>query len=187
VILEDSAAIIGLIIAGIGISLSETTGNMIFDSIGSLGMGIISMVFAFFLAKENKALLIGEAISKKDYRRIVELVHKIPGVNRLISLRTMYFAAEDVLVATDVSPKDGLTTDEIESVIDYIEQRVKQVIPYPAAQKSRWKSSKIVAVSLNIIIKIRTAKTVFLSSLLKTIRHCINVWQVFATRSFSKT
>ena len=81
VILEDSAAIIGLIIAGIGISLSETTGNMIFDSIGSLGMGIISMVFAFFLAKENNALLIGEAISKKDYRRIVEIVHRIPEVD----------------------------------------------------------------------------------------------------------
>lgn len=96
VIVEDSAAIIGLIIAGIGISLSETTGNMIFDSIGSVGMGIISMVFAFFLAKENKALLIGEAISKKDYRRIVELVHRIPEVNRLISLRTIHFAAEDV-------------------------------------------------------------------------------------------
>ena len=99
-------------------------------SIGSLGIGIILMVFAFFPAKENKALLIGEAISKKDYRRIVELVHKIPGVNRLISLRTMYFAAEDVLVAMDVSLKDGLTTDEIESVIDHIEQRAKQVIPY---------------------------------------------------------
>jgi divalent metal cation (Fe/Co/Zn/Cd) transporter len=51
---------------------------MIFDSIGSLGMGIISMAFAFFLAKENNALLIGEAISKNDYRRIVELVHRIP-------------------------------------------------------------------------------------------------------------
>ena len=85
-IVEDSAAIIGLIIAGIGISLSETTGNMIFDSIGSLGIGIILMVFAFFLTKENKALLIGEAISKKDYRKIVEIVHKIPEVNRLISL-----------------------------------------------------------------------------------------------------
>lgn len=130
VILEDSAAIIGLIIAGIGISLSETTGNMIFDSIGSVGMGIISMVFAFFLAKENKALLIGEAISKKDYRRIVEIVHRIPEVNRLISLRTIHFAEEDVLVAMDVSPKDGLTTDEIESVINHIKQRVKQVIPY---------------------------------------------------------
>jgi divalent metal cation (Fe/Co/Zn/Cd) transporter len=81
VIVEDSAAIIGLIIAGIGISLSETTGNMIFDSIGSLSIGIILMVFALFLAKENKTLLIGEAISKKDYRRIVELVHKIPKVN----------------------------------------------------------------------------------------------------------
>jgi divalent metal cation (Fe/Co/Zn/Cd) transporter len=42
----------------------------------------------------------------------------------------MHFAAEDVLVAMDVSLKDGLTTDEIESVIDHIEQRVKQVIPY---------------------------------------------------------
>jgi divalent metal cation (Fe/Co/Zn/Cd) transporter len=93
-------------------------------------IGIILMVFAFFLAKENKALLVGEAISKKDYRRIVELVHKIPGVNRLISLWTMYFAAEDVLVAMDVTLKDGLTTDEIESVIDHIEQRAKQVIPY---------------------------------------------------------
>jgi len=103
---------------------------MIFDSIGSLGMGIISMVFAFFLAKENNALLIGEAISKNDYRRIVELVHRIPEVNRLISLRTIHFAAEDVLVATDVSPKDGLTTDAIESVINHIKQRVKQVIPY---------------------------------------------------------
>jgi divalent metal cation (Fe/Co/Zn/Cd) transporter len=103
---------------------------MIFDSIGSLGMGIISMVFAFFLAKENNALLIGEAISKNDYRKIVEIVHRIPEVNRLISLRTIHFAAEDVLVATDVSPKDGLTTDEIESVINHIKQRVKQVIPY---------------------------------------------------------
>lgn len=70
-IVEDSAAIIGLIIVEIGISLSETTGNMIFDSIGSLGMGIISRVFAVFLAKENNALLIGESISKKDSRRFV--------------------------------------------------------------------------------------------------------------------
>ena len=85
VIVEDSAAIIGLIIAGIGISLSETTGNMIFDSIGSLSIGIILMVFALFLAKENKTLLIGEAISKKDYRRIVELVHKIPKVNFIVN------------------------------------------------------------------------------------------------------
>jgi cation diffusion facilitator family transporter len=130
VIVEDSAALFGIAIAGTGILLSETTGNIIYDAIGSLGIGVILMVFAFFLARENKALLIGEAISRKEYKIIVEQVLQISEVNRIISLRTMHFAAEDVLVAMDVSLIDSLNTDQIESVIDNIEQKVKQVIPY---------------------------------------------------------
>jgi cation diffusion facilitator family transporter len=135
VIVEDSAALLGIVIAGISISLSETTRNTIFDGIGSLCIGIVLMVFAFFLAKENKALLIGEAISRKDYKRIDDLIHEIPEVNRIISMRTMHFAAEDVLVAIEVSLVDGLNTDEIESVIDHIEQKVKQIIPYISPSK----------------------------------------------------
>ena len=135
VIVEDSAALLGIVIAGISIALSETTRNTIFDGIGSLCIGVVLMVFAFFLAKENKALLIGEAISRKDYKRIDDLVHEIPEVNRIISMRTMHFAAEDVLVAIEVSLVDGLNTDEIESVIDHIEQKVKQVIPYISPSK----------------------------------------------------
>jgi cation diffusion facilitator family transporter len=135
VIVEDSAALLGIVIAGISISLSETTRNTIFDGIGSLCIGVVLMVFAFFLAKENKALLIGEAISRKDYKRIDDLVHEIPEVNRIISMRTMHFAAEDVLVAIEVSLVDGLNTDEIESVIDHIEQKVKQIIPYISPSK----------------------------------------------------
>lgn len=135
VIVEDSAALLGIVIAGISISLSETTRNTIFDGVGSLCIGIVLMVFAFFLAKENKALLIGEAISRKDYKRIDDLVHEIPEVNRIISMRTMHFAAEDVLVAIEVSLVDGLNTDEIESVIDHIEQKVKQIIPYISPSK----------------------------------------------------
>ena len=130
VIVEDSAALLGIVIAGISISLSETTRNTIFDGIGSLCIGVVLMVFAFFLAKENKALLIGEAISRKDYKRIDDLVREIPEVNRIISMRTMHFAPEDVLVAIEVSLMDGLNTDEIESVINHIEQKVKQIIPY---------------------------------------------------------
>ena len=130
VIVEDSAALLGIAVAGTAILLSETTGNIIYDATGSLGIGIILMVFAFFLARENKALLIGEAISRKEYKIIVEQILQIPEVNRVISLRTMHFAAEDVLVAMDVSLIDGLNTDQIESVIDNIEQKVKQIIPY---------------------------------------------------------
>lgn len=130
VMVEDSAALLGIAIAALGIFLSETTGNTIYDSISSFVIGGILMVFAFFLASENKGLLIGEAISKRDYRRILDLVRQIPEVNRVVSLRTMHFAPEDVLIAMEVNLKDGLETDKIELVIDKIERQIKDVIPY---------------------------------------------------------
>ena len=74
IMVEDSAALLGIAIAGIGIFLSNQTGNTIYDSISSVSIGAILMAFAFFLARENKGLLIGEAITRKDYKRIVRLI-----------------------------------------------------------------------------------------------------------------
>ncbi|HZA06179.1 MAG TPA: cation diffusion facilitator family transporter [Nitrososphaeraceae archaeon] len=130
VLVEDSAALLGIIIAGLGIFLSSLTGNTIYDAISSLIIGSILMAFAFFLAKENKALLIGESISRRDYKKIVRLINELPDVNRMLSLRTMHFGPKDVLVTIEVNLVDGLDTDKIESVIDTIEQKVKQAIPY---------------------------------------------------------
>ena len=135
VLVEDSAALLGITAAGLGIFFSSLTGNTIYDAISSLAIGSILMAFAFFLAKENKALLIGESISRKDYQKIVRLVNEIPDVNRILSLRTMHFAPEDVLVTIEVNLLDGLDTDKIESVIDTIEQKVKQAIPYVNTSK----------------------------------------------------
>jgi cation diffusion facilitator family transporter len=130
ILVEDSAALLGIAIAGIGIFLSEQTGNSIYDSIGSLSIGCILIVFAFFLAKENKGLLIGESISRRDYKKVVGLIKKIPEVNRIITMRSMYLAPKDVLVTIEVNLIDGLNTDQIESVIDNIENNVKLAIPY---------------------------------------------------------
>jgi len=130
VMVEDSAALLGIVVAGIGIFFSEATGDTIYDSLSSVAIGGILMAFAYFLAKENKALLIGESISRKDYNKIVKLVNEIPDVNRIITMRTMHFAPEDVLVTIEVNLVHGLDTDKIESVIDNIEQKVKQTIPY---------------------------------------------------------
>ena len=130
VLVEDSAALLGIIIAGLGIFFSSLTGNTIYDAISSLFIGSILMAFAFFLAKENKALLIGESISRRDYKKIVRLIKELPEVNRILSLRTMHFGPQDVLVTIEVNLVDGLDTDKIESVIDTIEQKVKQAIPY---------------------------------------------------------
>lgn len=130
VMVEDSAALLGIVVAGIGIFFSEATGDTIYDSLSSVAIGGILMAFAYFLAKENKALLIGESISRKDYNKVVKLVNEMPDVNRIITMRTMHFAPEDVLVTIEVNLVDGLDTDKIESVIDNIEQKVKQAIPY---------------------------------------------------------
>ncbi len=78
VMVEDTAALLGIAIAAIGIFLSQMTGNTIYDAISSLAIGAILMVFAAFLANENKGLLIGEGISRREYRRISDLVLQIP-------------------------------------------------------------------------------------------------------------
>lgn len=93
------------------------------------------MAFAFFLARENKDLLIGESMSKRDYQSIYKAVSQISEVNKIASIRIMYFAPENVLIAIEVSLVDYLDTDMIESVIDNIESKIKAVIPYAVSSK----------------------------------------------------
>ena len=135
VMVEDSAALLGIAIAAIGIYLSDVTNNMIYDAFASISIGAVLMLFAFFLAKENRALLIGEAMSKNDHVRIIESVSKIPEVNRVITLRTMHFGPNDVIVAMEVSIVDNINTDQIEQVIDTIEERIKSVIDVKTSSK----------------------------------------------------
>jgi len=135
VIVEDAAALLGLLIAVVALLLSDISGNMVYDSIGSLIIGLDLMAFAIFLAKENKDLLIGESISRRDYKMISAIVSKIPEVNKIISIRSMHLAPEDVLIAIEVSLADNLDTDRIESVIDNIESKGREVIPYAMPSK----------------------------------------------------
>lgn len=80
-------------------------------------------------------MLIGEAISRKHYNKIIESVLSLPEVNRVITLRTMHFGPKDVLVAMEVSLADNMNTDGIELVIDAIEERVRQVLNLPTPSK----------------------------------------------------
>jgi divalent metal cation (Fe/Co/Zn/Cd) transporter len=129
VIVEDTAALLGIAIAAFGIFLSDITGNSIYDAVSSLIIGAILMFFAFFLAKENRGLLIGESITSKEYKRIVKSIQDIPEVNKLISMRTMHLSPEEILVGVQVNLVDNLDTDKIEVVTDTIEQKIMQIIP----------------------------------------------------------
>lgn len=129
VVVEDTAALLGIIIAATGIFLSEVTGNTAYDAIASLFIGGLLMFFAFFLAKENRGLLIGESITSREYKKIVKSIQEIPEVNKIITMRTMHMGPEDILVGIQVNLIDNLDTDKIESITDIIEQKIMQVIP----------------------------------------------------------
>jgi cation diffusion facilitator family transporter len=130
VIVEDSAALLGILIAVVALALSDFTGNPAFDAIGSLLIGIVLMGFAIFLARENRGMLIGEAMSKRDLKKIFDAISNISEVEKIKSIRTMHFAPEDVLIAIEVSLIENLSTVTIESVIDTIENKIKEAVPY---------------------------------------------------------
>lgn len=129
VIVEDCAALLGILVAAIGIFLSDITGNAVYDAIASLIIGGILMFFAFFLAKENRGLLIGESVTNREYKKIVKSIQEIPEVNKLITMRTMHLSPEDILVGIQVNLIDNLDTDKIETVTDAIEQKIMEIIP----------------------------------------------------------
>ena len=135
VLVEDSAALLGILIAAVALALADLTGNAAYDAIGSLLIGILLMSFAIFLAKENRGMLIGEAMSKRDLKKIYDAVSNISEVEKIKSIRTMHLAPEDVLIAIEVCLIENLNTVRIEYVIDDIENKIRDAIPYANQSK----------------------------------------------------
>ena len=129
VVVEDSAALLGIGIAAFGIFLTDITGNTAYDAISSIAIGVILMSFAFFLAKENRGLLIGESISPLQYSQIMNKVDTLPEVNKIVTMKTMHLSPTIVLVGIEVNLIDGLDTDRIEIITDTIEQEIMKIIP----------------------------------------------------------
>ena len=129
VIVEDSAALLGIAVAATGIFLTDITGNTIYDAASSLIIGILLMMFAFFLAKENRGLLIGESISPEIYQKIIQTILQIPEVQKVIDMKTMHLGPVHILIGIQVNLVDNLDTDQIESVTDVIEQKIMEIIP----------------------------------------------------------
>lgn len=129
VLVEDSAALLGIGIAALGILLTDLTGNTVYDAISSMVIGTILMSFAFFLAKENRGLLIGESITPLQNKKILKAINNIPEVNKVVTMKTMHLSPTTILVGIEVNLMDGLDTDRIELVTDTIELEILKIIP----------------------------------------------------------
>jgi cation diffusion facilitator family transporter len=135
---EDMIALLGAAIALVGIFLTQTTGEPIYDAVASLLIGFLLMGFAVALAWENKRLLLGESLPRSEEANLRELVADHEHVAHVDEFSSVYFGPERLLVAADVSFDPGLETEAIDETIDSIEDlltttddRVKRVYIEP--------------------------------------------------------
>ena len=129
VLLEDAAALSGLVIALAAVTAALVTDNAVWDGYGTLSIGVLLGIVAIVLAIEMKSLLIGEAASPKDLTGIQTAIESLPEVHRLISLRTMHIGPDELLVAAKVEFQDTLAGQELASCIDRVEVKVREQVP----------------------------------------------------------
>jgi cation diffusion facilitator family transporter len=129
VLLEDLAALIGLVFAFTGVALSVLTHDGRWDGAGSLAIGILLATAAAILAVETKSLLIGESASADMQRLIVNAIEDGPEVPRVIHLRTVHIGPDSLLVAAKIAVRPEDTAGQIVAGIDAAEKRVRAAVP----------------------------------------------------------
>lgn len=125
VLFEDSAAMLGLLVAMLGIWLAQVTGNAIFDGIASIIIGLILGGTAIWLAIETKGLLIGEGANKEIIASIRKLAESVDGVENVNELLTMHMGPDFLLVNISVRFKRDQLTSELEVTIQKLDKAIK--------------------------------------------------------------
>jgi cation diffusion facilitator family transporter len=129
VLLEDSGALVGLVFALFGVGLTLITDNGVWDGVGTLGIGALLICIAIVLAIETKSLLIGEAARSEQVAAIMAALDAVPGLDRVIHLRTMHLGPDELLVAAKVATAAGSSATEVASAIDAAEERIRAAVP----------------------------------------------------------
>jgi cation diffusion facilitator family transporter len=129
VLLEDTAALTGLVLALLGVGLSTITGNGVFDGLGTVAIGLLLVAVAAILAIETKSLLIGEAATPAAQRRILAALEDGEEVLSVIHMRTQHLGPEELLVAAKIAVRSDDTAASIASAIDAAEARVRAAEP----------------------------------------------------------
>ncbi|HVT66485.1 MAG TPA: cation diffusion facilitator family transporter [Trebonia sp.] len=129
VLLEDSAALLGLAFAFLGVLLAQLTGHEEWDGAGSIGVGALLACAAFIVGYETKSLLIGESATEETAAKIVAALEDGPERFHLIHLRTSHLSPENLLVAAKIGVPPELTAADLAAGIDAAEKRVRAVVP----------------------------------------------------------
>jgi cation diffusion facilitator family transporter len=129
VLFEDTAAMLGLLVAFAGVALTEMTGFLYFDGAASIVIGMILIGTAVWLAYETKGLLIGESANRPVIRGIRQILRSNALVEHVNEILTMHMGPDYILANISVDFRDNATADDIESVIAQMDQAIKKQYP----------------------------------------------------------
>lgn len=128
ILLEDLGALLGLVFALAGVSMTLVTGNGLWDAAGTAMIGLLLVTIAIVLARETKSMLLGESATPADVRHIRE-AFAASNLGEIIHLRTMHLGPEDVLVAAKVGVAPGATIEQVADDVNDTEIRIRAVVP----------------------------------------------------------
>jgi cation diffusion facilitator family transporter len=129
ILLEDFAALIGLVLALLGVGLTKITGNGYFDVAGTAAIGLLLVTVAVVLGVETKSLLLGEAASPAAQDRLTASLLATEGVDRVIHMRTMHLGPEELLVAVKIGVAGSTAAADVARSIDAAERSMRAVEP----------------------------------------------------------
>jgi cation diffusion facilitator family transporter len=130
VFLEDTGALVGLVVAAAGVGLGQATGHHYWDPIASIVIGGLLAGIAYLLGRENRSLIIGEAADPRLRESIVSLMRGYPEVTSVDELLTMVTGRAEVLVAARVDLQDDLPASGVEAMARRMEAEIQQEHPW---------------------------------------------------------
>jgi cation diffusion facilitator family transporter len=129
VVFEDSAAVIGLLLAAAGLGLTTLTGSAVWDGAASIAIGVLLAAVAFTLGRDTKGLLIGEGALPEEREAIDRVFEEHPGVESVEELLTMALGPASLLVAARLDFGPALDSDAVEEAADELERRLRDAVP----------------------------------------------------------
>ncbi|HEU5486891.1 MAG TPA: cation diffusion facilitator family transporter [Microlunatus sp.] len=133
VLLEDFAALLGLLFALFGVGLTLITHNGIFDVIGTALIGVLLVAVAVTLAIETKSLLLGESATPEAIGRIETALRSVDGVDRVIHMKTLHLGPEEILVAAKIAVGESSSARQVADTIDAAEVAIRTAEPMVTA------------------------------------------------------
>lgn len=129
VLLEDLAALVGLVIAFAGVGLTALTGNGLFDGIATIAIGVLLVGVAVIIGTEVKSLLVGEGAGEEDLSRIERAILESPDIERIIHMKTLYVGPDEFMVGAKIALAPERTMNEVSVIVNLAERRVREAVP----------------------------------------------------------